>query len=89
MELYNKLDNIEMQHIKLKQTGTFSERCSKLEKHLNIYVFPQLKNGKEIDSCSPDEDLHAAMMFRLYYIENNIDITEDIKKKFQEFKIKY
>lgn len=80
-KLYQKIDMLEKKYFKEIKDGSFNERCSRLENHLQIYVFPELKSTSEIDSCNPDEDLYTAMMFRIYYIENNINITEQMKKK--------
>ena len=79
-KLYKKLENLELKYFKEIKKGSFNQRCNQLENHLQIYVFSEYKNNLEIDFCNLEEELYTAMMLRIYYIENNINITENMKR---------
>ena len=80
--IISKLEILEKKYLNEIKEGSFNERCNTLEKHLNIYAFPDYKY-KDIYSCNSEEFLYTAMTFRLHYIENKIDITHDLLNKIQ------
>ena len=83
-DLSKKLDLQEIKYFQKINTGTIHERCVELEKHKNLFIFHNIIDNSNIRDCILEEEMFTALSLRVYYIENGINITENMNQKLNQ-----
>ena len=80
LNIEKKIDDEELKCFGKKISGNLQDRCSNLELFKKIFVFGKINK----DLTEGDESLFTAINLRVYYIQNNIDVTPQMNRQIFE-----